>query len=415
MNRRQNHGRCRESKRIYSLVHLFLFAVYREVAADKGSLPKEGNASLKIDSCVIGMESARTYQSNITRKLSYRMGMGSTGLESETEGELDTREDLENTKEGGEGSLEELQAQFTANVGFRRIRNVDAQDEFSKALEEIRQQSILYLWHLFFGDEEGKNLAERLGIESTQSYSSGLEKISQDQLVTAQPRQLTILQLSAREEDFYSETESTSFSSTGMVRTADGREISFNLDVSMSRSFSQYTSRRLEAAVMCDPLVINLNGNIANVSDQKFFFDLDADGEEEAISRLGEGSGYLALDLNGDGIINDGSELFGTKSGNGFADLAKYDEDGNGWIDENDSIWQKLKIWIQKEDGTSSLYGLKEKDVGAICLQNAATEFTHKNDKGEVNAAIRSTGIFLYENGMAGTLQHLDLAVGQLA
>lgn len=182
----------------------------------------------------------------------------------------------------------------------------------------------------------------------------------------------------------------------------------------MSRSFSQYISRERRTTAMCDPLVINLNGNIAEVSDQKFFFDLDADGEEEAISRLCEDSGYLALDLNGDGKINNGSELFGTKSGDGFADLAKYDEDGNGWIDENDSIWDKLKIWIQQKDGTSRLYRLEEKGVGAICLQNAATDFTHKNSQGEINGAIRSTGIFLYENGLAGTLQHLDLAVGHL-
>ena len=86
------------------------------------------------------------------------------------------------------------------------------------------------------------------------------------------------------------------------------------------------------------------------LSDQTFYFDLDADGEEEEISML-KGSGYLALDKNEDGIINDGSELFGTGNGDGFADLARYDEDGNGWIDENDSIWSKLKIWCKDENG----------------------------------------------------------------
>ena len=76
-------------------------------------------------------------------------------------------------------------------------------------------------------------------------------------------------------------------------------------------------------------------------------FDIDADGEEESISYLQGGSGYLALDKNGDGVINDGSELFGTKSGDGFADLAEYDADGNGWIDENDPIFDKLLIWAK--------------------------------------------------------------------
>ena len=60
--------------------------------------------------------------------------------------------------------------------------------------------------------------------------------------------------------------------------------------------------------------MINLNTDAANVTDQKFYFDLDADGELDEISTLASGSGFLALDKNGDGIINDGSELFGTKA-----------------------------------------------------------------------------------------------------
>ena len=61
------------------------------------------------------------------------------------------------------------------------------------------------------------------------------------------------------------------------------------------------------------------------------------------------------MDRNGDGKINDGSELFGTKSGDGFKDLASYDADGNGWIDENDAIFSQLKIWTKDEDGKDKL------------------------------------------------------------
>ena len=84
---------------------------------------------------------------------------------------------------------------------------------------------------------------------------------------------------------------------------------------------------------MCDPLVINLDGNIAELSDQTFLFDLDGDGEMDEISELSAKSGFLALDKNGDGTINDGTELFGTRSGNGFQDLSAYDTDHNGFID----------------------------------------------------------------------------------
>ena len=117
--------------------------------------------------------------------------------------------------------------------------------------------------------------------------------------------------------------------------TKDGREINFDVSVTMSRSFEveRQTNLQFGAPNYCDPLVINLDYDVAEVSEQKFYFDLDADGTEESISMLNSNSGYLALDKNNNGIIDDGSELFGTKSGNGYADLAEYDIDKNGWID----------------------------------------------------------------------------------
>ena len=160
----------------------------------------------------------------------------------------------------------------------------------------------------------------------------------------------------------------------------------------------------------CDPLVINFDGDTAELSDQKFFFDIDGDGVDDKISGLGSGSGYLALDKNGDGVINNGKELFGPESGNGFGDLAAYDDDGNGWIDENDAVWSKLKIWCKNPDGTDSLYTLADKGVGAICLQSVGTDFALNDAANNTNGYIRRSGIFLYENGDVGTVQHLDLA-----
>ena len=170
-------------------------------------------------------------------------------------------------------------------------------------------------------------------------------------------------------------------------------------------------SSSITQAPLCDPLVINLNGNIPELSDQTFRFDIDGDGQEDEINRLGSGSGFLALDKNGDGIINDGNELFGTKSGNGFADLAAYDTDHNGFIDEGDAIWDKLRIWVMDEKGNQQLYSLAEKGVGAICLQNASTNYAITDEDNQTKGVIRNTGIFLYENGNVGTVQHVDLAL----
>lgn len=212
---------------------------------------------------------------------------------------------------------------------------------------------------------------------------------------------------------FFSEQEVTEFSTVGKVCTADGRELSFGVSVEMSRSFVQETECYTEQSyTMVDPLVINLDTNVAKVKDMKFYFDLDADGKEEEISELDAGSGYLALDKNGDGEINDGSELFGTKSGDGFADLAAYDSDKNGWIDEADEVFSRLKIWSKDEKGENKLLNLKDADVGAIYLGNANTQFSLNNaDTNATNAVIRKTGIFLKESGSVGTVQHVDLAL----
>lgn len=223
----------------------------------------------------------------------------------------------------------------------------------------------------------------------------------------------TVWQKSTIESSFMEETENTAYSAQGIVKTADGRSIGFNVQVEMSRSFcAEYESITNESYIVTDPLVINFDTDNVSVTDQKFLFDLDSDGEEEEISFVGKGSGFLALDKNGDGVINDGSELFGTKSGDGFKDLAQYDDDGNGWIDESDEVFNRLRIWTKNEKGEDELIDLKKAGVGAIYLSGADTKFSlNDSDTNETNAIVRKTGIYLKESGEAGTINHLDLVL----
>jgi hypothetical protein len=213
----------------------------------------------------------------------------------------------------------------------------------------------------------------------------------------------------------HSESEQTSFSARGVVRTQDGQEIRFAVDLSMSRSYQEESriSLRLGDAArqQKDPLVVNFAGQAAELSDQRFAFDLDADGTTESVNRLVSGSGFLALDRNRDGRINNGSELFGTRSGDGFADLAALDDDGNGWIDENDSVYSRLSVWTPDANGGGALRGLKEADVGALALARVATPFELRSQSNESLGQIRSSGIFLQESGGIGSLQQVDLSV----
>jgi hypothetical protein len=214
----------------------------------------------------------------------------------------------------------------------------------------------------------------------------------------------------------YTEAESTSFSSEGTIKTSDGGEIKFKLDIQMSRAYSEEKDISFKAGdavppIQKDPLVINFNGSTAELTDSKFEFDIDADGTQDNISFLKSGSGFLVLDKNHDGKVNDGSELFGPKTGNGFSELSAYDEDQNNWIDENDSIYDQLSIWTKNEAGEDQLSSLKEKNVGAIYLSNISTQFDIKNSTNQKQGEIESTGVYVDENGSVKTIQNLNLTV----
>lgn len=369
-----------------------------------------------INSSVVGMESARSYYAvgaSYRRYVvkDYRESLGNNSsfgntLEENTVGdgkEEAKKEDSDQTveKKSSENGFESLQGRF----GIRN-RSLDMWYGRNGVMDNLRQTTLRYIFNLLFGGRHGgfDRWMERNGYVD---WNRGTGTAQNNFLQKTKSQSL-----SYRQESWYAEQESVSFSTVGTVRTSDGREIHFNVDVAMSRSFEQYFSQEVQQAKanLCDPLVINLDVGSAELRDQKFFFDLDADGVEDEIAMLGSGSGYLALDKNHDGKINDGSELFGTSSGDGFKDLAQYDLDGNGWIDENDPIWSQLKIWTKDENGEDVLYTLKEKGVGAIYLGSASTDFSLVGSNGDTNGVIRKTGIFLYENGAAGTVQHLDVA-----
>ena len=369
---------------------------------------------MKINSYQVGMDSERTYRSSQTRKFS--LGIAKQRFISILDESTDSntgvsyrmpngekRNDDNTTKEYG-SSLRDAYENMSTPLS-KRIREVQSND-LHKDLDQVRQRFVLYLWQIFFGKDKSRELSSEMGLDETNNNQFNNSEVGMTSLST--------ITIDGVREISYSESEELSFTSFGNIKTEDGREIEFNLNTQMSRSFSAYYREEgiPVARAMCDPLVLNFSGELPDLSDTTFFFDLDADGEQEEISTLTSGNGFLALDRNEDGIINDGSELFGTSSGDGFKDLSKYDSDGNGWIDENDSIYNLLKIWIKDSDGNDKLYSLKEKNVGAIYLGNADTDYTLRSDSsGTINGAIKKSGIFLYEDGSGvGTVSHLDIA-----
>lgn len=327
---------------------------------------------MRIDSGTIGMESARTYTTTSSRVRSYSVKVASKNA---------FNNDLFGSFEG---------------LSVNPSRNVDSEMSLHDRIQKLREECIDLLIRLLFPDRNVE--LKDLGTESSP---------------TSEPKN-NLMNIGITTEYYYEESESTSFSAEGIVRCKDGSEISFNMNLSMSRSFSMYYSEEINhlEQALTDPLVINFDQNLTELSDQTFMFDIDSDGVEDEISKLVAGSGFLSLDLNDNGIIDDGSELFGTKSGNGFADLSVYDTDHDGFIDEDDEIFEKLKIMTIDESGQQHLYSLKEKNVGAIYLGYAPTEFSINSLEDNSNyGVVRNSGVFLAENGGGGSIQQIDLAV----
>jgi hypothetical protein len=357
------------------------------------------------------MESARSYTSVTTQATSFYTSATSVRADSGESGSSSFSNYL------GDSETQEGSVAFAYNglnrykSGLNNINQVSSAED-KRSLESIRSQCIAYLIKWLYTSLYSKRGSKY----SPQSdINQNMTALSQASTLIGQSTSGTygVYTTQMSRQYYHKEEENTTFQTQGVVKTQDGREINFNLGLTMSRGFEEYYEEYSERTVleMTDPLVINLDSNITELSDQKFEFDIDNDGILDTISQLGAGSGYIALDKNDDGVINDGSELFGTKSGNGFKDLAEYDDDGNGWIDENDEIWDKLLIWTKDENGKDQLYHLSEKGVGAICLKQVQTDFNLNSLKtNQANGKIRQTGIFLYENGNVGTMQNIDVA-----
>ena len=210
----------------------------------------------------------------------------------------------------------------------------------------------------------------------------------------------------------YYESEETIVDTMGTIKTEAGKNIDFSLHLEMQREF--YAEDRFEFSAgdaLTDPLVINFNGKPTELSDVSFKFDIDSNGNKEDIPWLAPGNGFLVFDKNKDGVVNNGSELFGPQSGNGFEELAALDIDDNGWIDENDPGFHDLSIWSGEGWDSAFLTDLKKAGIGAISLFSAKTEFSIKDETNDTLGMVRRTGIYIKENGNAGSVQQVDFAV----
>lgn len=122
----------------------------------------------------------------------------------------------------------------------------------------------------------------------------------------------------------------------------------------------------------CSPIVVDLKGDGVHLGPKGVGvnFDVNADGFDNFVQwvRAGGDEAFLALDKNRNGLVDDGSELFGvgtqmpdgSNAVNGFVALAPYDSpqmggNDDGLISDADPIWTELSVWLDKNaDGIAT-------------------------------------------------------------
>lgn len=209
--------------------------------------------------------------------------------------------------------------------------------------------------------------------------------------------------ISIKEE--YSYSQKLDVNMNGFVCSGN-KKIKLDMNLSFSSSFVETHS--IQKSMFYDPLVINFDGKMPDLDSKSFDFDIDMNGESDQISMLKKGNGFLAFDKNNNGSIDDGYELFGTQNGNGFLDLKRYDKDGNNWIDENDAIFDKLRIWTKNSE-EDRLVALGEVGIGALYLGYAEGDFDIQDDS-DTLGRIKSNGLYLNEDGTSGLMTQIDFA-----
>jgi hypothetical protein len=179
-------------------------------------------------------------------------------------------------------------------------------------------------------------------------------------LTTAQAHALNSAQLIALTTDQIVALETVDIAAMSMAQS-----VAFATD-----DLAAMDNAQLDALLSVSPIVLDLNGNGVSTLAAKagVQFDLAATGKTSQVAWVGQGDGLLVMDRNGDGVIKDGSELFGaatrlangSRAGNGYNALAEVDSNHDGKISAQDAQFVNLKVWVDRNhDGKTDLGELK--------------------------------------------------------
>ncbi|ELI6664868.1 hypothetical protein RRO09_003449, partial [Salmonella enterica] len=159
------------------------------------------------------------------------------------------------------------------------------------------------------------------------------------------------------------------------------------------------------------PIIIDLDRDgVETISlENGVFFDHDGNKFAESTGWVSPDDGLLVFDRDGNGQIDNGSELFGnntlqadgTNASNGYNALKEYDDNNDGVLDENDAIWNQLQIWQDKNSNGRVDEGelLTMKQAGIASINTMYKNSSTTDSQGNLH---KQTGSITYTDGSKG-------------
>jgi Ca2+-binding RTX toxin-like protein len=169
------------------------------------------------------------------------------------------------------------------------------------------------------------------------------------------------------------------------------------------------------------PLILDLDGDgVETISWQQsgVFFDHDGNRFAERTGWVSPDDALLVHDLDGDGQIRSGAELFGnntllpngSRAANGFAALRVHDLDGNGRIDAADPVWSRLRLW-RDGDGDGAVDPGELSALGSQGVHSLSTAYTNSSELDGAGNAHRQIGTYTTSTGSQRALRDIWFAV----
>lgn len=183
--------------------------------------------------------------------------------------------------------------------------------------------------------------------------------------------------------------------------------------VEQTRLRAEARRREANEPEKTDPLALDLDGNGLHTTgiENGIAFDINADGKIDQTSFITGNDAFVALDKNSNGRIDNGSELFGDQNGsaNGYIDLATYDDNQDGLIDDNDAIYSQLQL-LFNNNGELRMSSLEESGIKSISLDYSNTSIA-------INTydSIAQMGRYEKDDGTSGASGDLILGYTSIA